>query len=58
MHIAQLNIARLRADRDDPMVAEFFAIHRTPAPGCHFAVDIKTNHAPYRVMQATQVVPA
>ena len=25
MHIAQLNIARLRADRDDPMVAAFFA---------------------------------
>ena len=25
MHIAQLNIARLRVDRDDPMVAEFFA---------------------------------
>jgi len=25
MHIAQLNIARLRGDRDDPMVAEFFA---------------------------------
>ena len=25
MHIAQLNIARLRADRDDPVVAEFFA---------------------------------
>jgi hypothetical protein len=25
MHIAQLNIARLRADRDDPMVARFFA---------------------------------
>ncbi len=25
MHVAQLNIARLRADRDDPMVAEFFA---------------------------------
>jgi hypothetical protein len=25
MDIAQVNIARLRADRDDPMVAEFFA---------------------------------
>ncbi|MFN8518090.1 MAG: DUF3291 domain-containing protein [Chloroflexota bacterium] len=25
MHLAQLNIARLRADRDDPMVADFFA---------------------------------
>jgi hypothetical protein len=25
MHVAQLNIARLRADRDDPVVAEFFA---------------------------------
>ena len=25
MHIAQLNIARLRADREDPLVAEFFA---------------------------------
>jgi hypothetical protein len=25
MHIAQLNIARLRAHRDDPMVAAFFA---------------------------------
>ena len=25
MHIAQLNIARLRADRDDPMVGAFFA---------------------------------
>jgi hypothetical protein len=25
MHIAQLNIARLRADRDDPVVAGFFA---------------------------------
>jgi hypothetical protein len=25
MHIAQVNIARLRADRDDPMVADFVA---------------------------------
>jgi hypothetical protein len=25
MHIAQVNIARLRADRDDPLVADFFA---------------------------------
>lgn len=25
MHIAQFNIARLQADRDDPMVADFFA---------------------------------
>ncbi len=25
MHIAPLNIARLRADRDDPIVADFFA---------------------------------
>jgi hypothetical protein len=25
MHIAQLNIARLRADRDDPVVSAFFA---------------------------------
>jgi hypothetical protein len=25
VHLAQLNIARLRADRDDPIVADFFA---------------------------------
>jgi hypothetical protein len=49
--------AQAVAERVIAVVAEFFALHRTPAPGCHFAVDIKTNHAPYRVMQATQAAP-
>lgn len=46
--------AQAYAERVIAQVAEFFSLHRKPAPGCHFAVDIRSNRAPYRVMEAAK----
>ena len=37
------------AERVIAAVAEFFLLHRRPATGCHFAVDLLASRAPYRV---------
>ncbi len=36
-------------DRVIATVAEFFLLHRRPAAGCHFAVDLLASRPPYRV---------
>jgi hypothetical protein len=37
------------AERVIATVAEFFLLHRRPAAGCHFAVDLHAGRAPYRI---------
>jgi hypothetical protein len=37
------------AERVIATVAEFFLLHRRPAAGCHFAVDLHASRPPYRV---------
>ena len=37
------------AERVIAAVAEFFLLHRKPAAGCHFAVDMQASRAPYRI---------
>jgi hypothetical protein len=44
------------AERVIATIAEFFLLHRRPADGCHFAVDLLANRPPYRV--ADGVAPA
>jgi len=37
------------AERVVATVAEFFLLHRRPAAGCHFAVDLHAGRPPYRI---------
>jgi cyclic-di-GMP-binding protein len=37
------------AERVIAYVAEFFLLHRHPAPGCHFAVDLQASRPPHRI---------
>lgn len=37
------------AERVIAAVAEFFLLHRRPAAGCHFAVDLLASRPPYRI---------
>jgi hypothetical protein len=37
------------AERAIAYVAEFFLLHRRPARGCHFAVDLEASRPPYRM---------
>ena len=46
-----LPAAQVIAERVVATVAEFFLLHRKPAPGCHFAVDLRATRAPYRVTE-------
>jgi hypothetical protein len=41
--------AQVIAERVIAYVAEFFLLHRQPAPGCHFAVDLQASHPPHRI---------
>jgi hypothetical protein len=43
--------AQVVAERVIAAVAEFFLLHRRSADGCHFAVDLRANRAPYRVTE-------
>ena len=45
------------ADRVIATVAEFFLLHRRPAPGCHFAIDLIASHPPYRVGEGVAPAP-
>ena len=42
------------AERVVAAVAEFFLLHRQPAAGCHFAVDVRSPRAPYRITRELQ----
>lgn len=44
-----LPAAQAVAERVIAAVAEFFLLHRRPAAGCHFAVDLKASRPPYRI---------
>jgi hypothetical protein len=44
--------AQAVAERVIAAVADFFLLHRKPADGCHFAVDLRASRAPYRVTEA------
>ena len=44
-----LPASQVVADRVIATVAEFFLLHRRPAAGCHFAVDLLASRPPYRV---------
>jgi hypothetical protein len=46
-----LPAAQVIAERVIAYVAEFFLLHRTPAPGCHFAVDLQASRPPYRITE-------
>ncbi len=46
--------AQVIAERVVATVAEFFLLHRKPAAGCHFAVDLRATRAPYRVTEGLQ----
>jgi hypothetical protein len=45
------------ADRVIATVAEFFLLHRKPAAGCHFAIDLPASHPPYRVGDGVAPAP-
>ncbi len=40
---------QVAAERVIATVADFFLLHRRPAAGCHFAVDLKASRSPFRV---------
>ena len=44
-----LPASQVVAERVIATIAEFFLLHRRPAPGCHFAVDLLASRPPYRV---------
>lgn len=44
-----LPASQVVAERVIATVAEFFLLHRRPAPGAHFAVDLLASRPPYRV---------
>ncbi len=46
--------AQLIAERVVASVAEFFLLHRKPAGGCYFAVDLRAARAPYRVTEGLE----
>ena len=49
--------AQVIAERVVATVAEFFLVHRKPAAGCHFAVDLRATRAPYRVTEGLPPTP-
>jgi len=51
-----LPAAQVVAERAIATVAEFFLLHRQPAAGCHFAVDLQAKLPPYRITE--EVAPA
>jgi len=44
-----LPASQVVAERVIATIAEFFLLHRRPAAGCHFAVDLLASRPPYRV---------
>jgi hypothetical protein len=46
--------AQVIAERVAAAVADFFLLHRKPAAGCHFAVDLRAARPPYRVTEGLQ----
>src|SRR5262249_35988372 len=52
-----LPASQIVAERVIAAVAEFFLLHRRPAEGCHFSVDLLAARPPYRVTETVSPLP-
>lgn len=53
-----LPAAQVVAERIIASLAEFFLLHRQPAAGCHFAVDLQDKLPPYRITESMSQAPS